>query len=160
MAKAKKGPPPGNIAQNRKARHDYHILDKFEAGLVLTGWEVKSARAGKVQLVDGHVFVKNGEAWLLGVHMTPLKEASTHVIADPVRTRKLLLHQREIDRIQGEIQSAGLTCVPLSMYWKSNRVKCEIALVRGKKQHDKRDSEKERDWNRQKQRIVREHTKQ
>lgn len=150
----------GTIALNKKARYDYHILDKYEAGIQLTGWEVKSLRAGKCQLVDAYVIFKNNEAWLLGALITPLNTASTHVIAEPTRTRKLLLHAKEIDRLQGKVNQAGHSCVPLALYWKGNHVKCEIALVQGKKEFDKRDAEKERDWNRQKQRVVRDHVKQ
>lgn len=149
----------GTIALNRKAKHEYHIFDRFEAGLVLTGWEVKSLRAGKCQLTDAYVIFKDGEAWLFGSHITPLTTASTHVIADPIRTRKLLLHAKEIARLMGSIGQDGYTCVPLAIYWKKNRVKCEVALVKGKKLHDKRETEKDRDWNRQKQRVIREHVK-
>ena len=158
-ASKKKTPSSGTIALNKKAKHEYHIETRFEAGMALTGWEVKSLRAGKVQLVDSYVLLKDGEAWLLGAHITPLTSASTHVVADPTRTRKLLLHKKEIDRIIGRVEQAGYTCVPLALYWKGNKVKCEIALVKGKKEYDKRATEKERDWNRQKQRIVREHNK-
>jgi len=158
-ASKKKTPSGGTIALNKKARHEYHIETRFEAGMALTGWEVKSLRAGKAQLVDSYVLLKDGEAWLLGAHITPLTSASTHVVADPTRTRKLLLHKREIDKITGKVNQAGYTCVPLALYWKGNKVKCEIALVKGKKEYDKRATEKERDWNRQKQRIVREHNK-
>ncbi|WP_369601269.1 SsrA-binding protein SmpB [Hahella sp. SMD15-11] len=157
MAKPKKTPGSNTIALNKKARHEFEILEKFEAGMVLTGWEVKSLRAGKCQLVDSYVLLKDGEAWLLGAHITPLKEVSTHVVADPTRTRKLLLHKREIERLMGKVAQQGLTVVPLALYWKNNRVKCEIALVRGKKEYDKRATEKERDWNRQKARLVREY---
>lgn len=150
---------PGTIVQNKKARHDYHIEEKFEAGLVLTGWEVKSLRAGKVQLTESYVLLKDGEAWLLGAHITPLNTASTHVIADPTRTRKLLLNKRELAKLFSTTTQKGYTCVPLALYWKKNRVKCEIALATGKKQHDKRATEKERDWGREKQRIMRHATK-
>ncbi len=159
MAKKKPKQHPGTIAQNKKARHDYHIETKFEAGLVLTGWEVKSLRAGKAQLTDSHVFLKNGEAWLLNAHISPLNTASTHVIAEPTRQRKMLLHKKEIAKIQAKMNQAGHTCVALALYWKGNKVKCEIALVKGKKEHDKRATEKDRDWNRQKARVVREHVK-
>ncbi len=160
MAGKKKPKQPSNtIAQNKRARHDYHIEEKFEAGLVLSGWEVKSLREGKAQLTDSHVFLKNGEAWLLNAHITPLKTASTHVIAEPTRQRKLLLHKKEIGKINGKMYQAGHTCVALGLYWKNNRVKCEIALVKGKKEYDKRATEKERDWNRQKARVVRDHVK-
>ena len=154
MAKKKAKPSGNTICQNKKARHEYSIDTKFEAGLSLTGWEVKSLREGRGQLVDSYVVLHNGEAWLVGAHFTPLKTASTHVIADPTRQRKLLLHRREIDRLIGAVQAKGFTCVALALYWKNDRVKCEIALAKGKKQHDKRDSEKERDWNRQKQRVL------
>ncbi len=160
MAKAKKNDSGSTIALNKKARHDYHIEERFEAGLVLTGWEVKSLRAGKCQLVDSYVQIHQGEAWLMGTHITPLKEASTHVVANPTRLRKLLLNRREINKLIGAVQQAGYSCVPLALYWKNNRVKCEIALVKGKKEFDKRETQKEREWGRQKQRIVREHTKQ
>ena len=154
MAKKQKT-SPGSIAQNKKARHDYHIEEKFEAGLVLSGWEVKSLRSGKVQLTESYVLLKDGEAWLLGAHITPLKTASTHVVADPTRTRKLLLNRRELGKLFASKEQKGHTCVPLALYWKKNLVKCEIALVTGKKQHDKRATEKERDWNREKQRTLR-----
>ncbi len=154
MAKKKAKPSGNTICQNKKARHEYSIDTKFEAGLSLTGWEVKSLREGRGQLVDSYVVLHNGEAWLVGAHFTPLKTASTHVVAEPTRQRKLLLHRREIDRLIGAVQAKGFTCVALSLYWKNDRVKCEIALAKGKKQHDKRDAEKERDWNRQKQRVL------
>jgi len=156
MSKKKPGTPSSTIALNKKAKHEYHIEERFEAGLSLLGWEVKSLRAGKAQLVDAYVLLKNGEAWLLGAHITPLSTASTHVIPDPTRTRKLLLHKKEIAKIVGKVNQAGFTCIPLALYWKKNKVKCEIALAKGKKQFDKRATEKERDWNRQKQRIMRE----
>ncbi|MEA3253279.1 MAG: SsrA-binding protein SmpB [Pseudomonadota bacterium] len=143
------------IALNKKARFEYHIEETFEAGLALAGWEVKSLRAGKAQLTDTYILVKNGEAWLLGSHFMPLNTTSTHVLADPTRTRKLLLHRKEIAKIFSRTQDKGHTCVPLKLYWKKNLVKCELALVTGKKQHDKRATEKERDWNRQKARIMR-----
>ena len=155
MAKKKKT-PDNVIAQNKRARHDYHIEDRFEAGLALAGWEVKSLRAGKGQLVDSYVYFKDGEAWLLGAHIEPLKSASSHVVADPTRTRKLLLNRKELGKIFGATQQKGYTCVALSLHWKKHLVKCEIGLAKGKKDHDKRSTEKERDWDRQKQRIVRE----
>ncbi|WP_110647832.1 SsrA-binding protein SmpB [Salinicola peritrichatus] len=155
----KKGNAPGNnvIAQNKKARFEYHIDETFEAGLALAGWEVKSLRAGKAQLTDTYILVKNGEAWLLGSHIMPLNTASTHVLADPTRTRKLLLHRKEIAKIFSRTQEKGHTCVPLKLYWKRNMVKCELALVRGKQLHDKRATQKERDWNREKARVMRDH---
>lgn len=144
----------GTIAQNRRARHDYFIEEKFEAGLALQGWEVKSLREGKAQLTDSYVIVQNGETYLLGARITPLQTVSTHFVADPARTRKLLLNQREIDRIAGAVQQKGYTCVALSLYWKGHLAKCEIGLAKGKASHDKRETVKERDWERQKQRIM------
>ncbi|WP_286236665.1 SsrA-binding protein SmpB [Neptuniibacter halophilus] len=154
MAKKKKAPSGNTICQNKKARHEYLIEDKFEAGLALTGWEVKSLREGRAQLVDSYVIIHNGEAWLVGAHFTPLKTACTHVVADPTRDRKLLLHRREIEKIIGATQAKGYTCVALSLYWKQSHVKCEIALAKGKKMHDKRAADKDRDWARQKQRVM------
>jgi SsrA-binding protein len=146
--------PNTTIALNRKARHDYFIEEQFEAGVVLEGWEVKSLRAGRIQLDQGYILLKNGAVWLFGALITPLQTASTHIQPDPQRSRKLLLHQREINKLIGQVERKGYTVVPLSLYWKHNRVKCEIGLAKGKKQHDKRASEKERDWNREKQRIL------
>jgi SsrA-binding protein len=145
----------GTIALNKKARHEYHIEEKFEAGLVLTGWEVKSMREGKCQLTDAYVLLKNGEAWLLGAHIQPLLSASTHVIAEPDRTRKLLLHKKEISKLIGKSNQTGHSCVPLAIYWKGNKIKCEIALVKGKTNYDKRAAEKDRDWSLEKQRVMR-----
>ena len=157
MATKKAKKAGGNvIALNKKARFEYHIEETFEAGLALAGWEVKSMRAGKAQLTDTYILVKDGEAWLLGSHIMPLNTASTHVVADPTRTRKLLLHRKEIARIFSRTQDKGHTCVPLKLYWKKNLIKCELALVTGKKLHDKRATEKARDWDRQKARIMRE----
>ncbi len=143
-----------NIASNRKAFHDYSIEDRFEAGLVLQGWEVKSLRAGHIQLDQGYILLKRGEAFLFGALITPLQTASTHITADPQRNRKLLLHQRELSKLVGYIERRGYTVVPLSLYWKHNQVKLEIGLAKGKQLHDKRASEKERDWQRQKQRLL------
>ena len=154
MAKQKKH-PQGTIALNKKALHDYFIEHKFEAGLVLFGWEVKSLRAGKAQLVDSYVLLKDGEAWLMGCHISPLKTASTHVIADPTRTRKLLLNKRELEKLFGSVQQKGYTAVALSLYWKQHLIKCEIALAKGKKDFDKRHTEKERDADREVQRAMR-----
>jgi len=154
MAKKKKAPGGNTICLNKRAKHEYSIDTKFEAGLSLTGWEVKSLREGRAQLVDSYVVLKHGEAWLVGAHITPLITASTHVIADPRRDRKLLLHKNEIDKLTGAVEAKGYTCVALALYWKNGRVKCEIALVKGKKLHDKRAAEKEKDWNRQKQRLM------
>jgi len=154
MAKQKKH-PTGTIAQNKKARHDYFIEHKFEAGLVLSGWEVKSLRAGKAHLTDSYVLLKDGEAWLFGSHITPLNTASTHVIADPIRTRKLLLNKRELERLEAAVAQKGYTCVAMSLYWSKHLIKCEIALGKGKKEFDKRDTVRERDSNRELQRTMR-----
>jgi SsrA-binding protein len=146
--------PTSTIAVNRKARHDYFIEDRFEAGLALEGWEVKSLRSGKAQLTESYVHVRDGEAWLLGAHVTPLKTASTHIHPDPTRTRKLLLHRHELDRLVGAVERKGYTLVPLNLHWSRGRAKLEIGLAKGKKQHDKRATTKERDWQRQKARIL------
>lgn len=158
MAKkdGKKGNSGGStIALNRKARHDFHIEERFEAGLVLEGWEVKSLRAGRANLSESYVLLRDGEAWLFGCRIEPLTSASTHVNADPVRSRKLLLHRKELGKVFGGVQKDGYTCIPLAMYWVRGRVKCEIGLAKGKQKFDKRATEKERDWNRQKQRLLR-----
>jgi SsrA-binding protein len=157
MAKAKEKSKDGNstIALNKRARHEYHLDDRFEAGLSLQGWEVKSLRAGRINLSEAYAIVKNGEILLFGASIPPLLSASTHVVADDRRTRKLLLHKQEIDKLIGAVERKGYTIVPTAMYWKHNRVKIEIALARGKQDHDKRDAEKERDWNREKQRTMR-----
>lgn len=143
------------IAENRKARHEYFIEERFEAGLSLTGWEVKALRAGRAQLAESHVAVRNGEAFLFGAHVTPLVSASTHVVTEPTRARKLLLHRAEIDRLVGAVERAGYTLVPLELYWKAGRAKLKVGLAKGKKQHDKRASEKDRDWQRDKARLLR-----
>ncbi|MCZ6517967.1 MAG: SsrA-binding protein SmpB [Gammaproteobacteria bacterium] len=142
------------IADNRKARHDYFIEEDFEAGLSLEGWEVKSLRAGRANIKESYALVKDGEAWLLGAHISPLVSASTHVNPDPVRTRKLLLHRRQIDRLTGAVERRGYTLVPLSLYWNRGKVKLKLGLAKGKKQHDKRAVEKDRDWQRQRQRLL------
>ncbi|HSW71450.1 MAG TPA: SsrA-binding protein SmpB [Gammaproteobacteria bacterium] len=142
------------IALNRKARHEYSIEERYEAGVVLEGWEVKSIRAGKVQLDQGYVILKNNETWLLGAQITPLQTASTHIHPDPQRTRKLLLNYHEINKLIGLVERRGYTLVPLAMYWKKNRVKLEIGLAKGKKLHDKRADEKKRDWARTKQQLL------
>jgi SsrA-binding protein len=143
------------IATNRRARHDYFIEQAFEAGLVLEGWEVKSLRAAHVQLSESYVLLKTGEAWLMGCHITPLKTASTHIHPDPTRTRKLLLNQRELNKLSGGAERAGYTLIPLRLYWKHNRAKLEIALAKGKKEYDKRATKKDQDWQREKQRLLR-----
>ena len=153
--KPKTGRP--TIAQNKRARFDYEIGERFEAGIALTGWEVKSLRAGKASLTDTYVLLKDGEAFLLGAHITPLNTASTHIIADPDRTRKLLLNKREIARLFSVTTQKGHTCIALALYWKGNKVKCEIALASGKKQFDKRATIKEREWNRDKGRVLKAH---
>ncbi len=154
MSNAKKKTSPGTIAKNRRASFDFALETRFECGIALEGWEVKSLRAGKAQLVDSYVLIKDGEAFLLGAQITPLNTASTHVIADPQRTRKLLLHKREIEQIAAATQQKGYACVATALYWKGNRVKCEIALAKGKKAHDKRATIKERDWQREKARVL------
>lgn len=141
------------IAKNRKGYHEYAIETHYEAGIVLLGWEIKSIRAGKLQLADSYVLLKKGEAWLIGTHISPLLTASTHVHTDPARTRKLLLHRKELDSLIGLTQRKGYTLIPLSVYWKHNHVKLDIGLAKGKKTHDKRDAEKDRDWAREKQRL-------
>jgi len=142
------------IAVNRKARHDYFIEDNIEAGLALEGWEVKSLRAGRGNLTESYAIVKNGELFLLGAHFSPLPSASTHVRADPTRTRKMLLNRREIDRLVGAVERKGYTLVPLSLYWQRGRAKLDLGLAKGKKQHDKRADDKDRDWQRQRARIM------
>jgi SsrA-binding protein len=157
MSKAKKTAksPSSTIALNKKARHEYHLEERFEAGLALEGWEVKSLRAGKIQLVESYVLLKDGEAYLFGALITPLNTASTHIHPDPTRTRKLLLHRDEIDRLIGAVERKGYSLVPTAMYWKNGRAKLEIALAKGKKEHDKRAAIKQRDWERDKQRLLR-----
>jgi SsrA-binding protein len=153
----KKESGPASIAQNKKARFDYFIEDRLEAGLALQGWEVKSMRAGKAQLTDSFVIFRDGEAWLLGSHVTPLNTVSTHVVAEPKRTRKLLMNRREIDRLIGLVERKGYTLIALELYWSKNRVKVSVGLAKGKKQHDKRDTEKDRDWKRDKARALKSH---
>lgn len=156
MASKKRKKPDGStrIAANRKARHDFFIEEDLEAGLVLEGWEVKALRAGRASLTEAYAILKDGEAFLLGAHISPLNSASTHVKADPIRTRKLLLNRRELDRLIGAVERKGYTLVPLSLYWQRGRAKLSLGLARGKKQHDKRATDKDRDWRRQKERIM------
>ena len=155
MSQAKKNrTAKSTIARNKKARHEFFVEETFEAGLALEGWEVKSLRAGRAQLTESYVHLRNGEAWLLGAHIAPLSTASTHVHADPTRTRKLLLHRHELDRLVGAVERKGYTLVPLNLYFSKGRVKLEIGLAKGKKQHDKRADQKERDWKRQQARIL------
>jgi len=143
------------IIVNKKAKHDYYIQDTFEAGVALQGWEVKALRLKKVQMTDSYVLTKDGEAFLLGVNITPLDTASTHVVADPGRTKKLLLHTRELSKIFAAVQQKGHACVATKLYWKGHLVKCQIALAKGKQDHDKRATVKDREWAVDKQRIVR-----
>ncbi len=145
------------IALNKRARHEYHLTEKFEAGIALQGWEVKSMRAGKAQLTDSYVLLKDGEAWLIGANITPLPTASTHFVTEPDRSRKLLLNHRELAKLFSAVQQKGHTCIATALYWKKHLVKCEICLAKGKATHDKRETEKKRDWDRQKQRLMREH---
>jgi SsrA-binding protein len=151
---AKKQDNSNTIAQNKKARFDYFIEERLEAGVALHGWEVKSLRAGKGQITDAFVALRDGEAWLLSSHITPLNTASTHVTAEPTRMRKLLLNRREIDRLTGLVERKGYTLVALELYWNKSRAKLAIGLAKGKKQHDKRDTEKDRDWQRDKARAL------
>jgi SsrA-binding protein len=144
-----------SIVENRKAYHDYFVEEKFEAGLALEGWEVKAIRAGRAQLKEAYVVVKNGEIVLLGAHVTPLPTASTHIRPDPTRTRKLLLHRPEINRLIGKVERAGYTLTPLNLHFTRGRIKIEIGLARGKKQYDKRATIKEREWKREQQRALR-----
>lgn len=144
-----------SIAQNKKAFHDYFIEERFEAGLALEGWEVKAIRAGRVQLKEAYVMVKGAEVFLIGAHISPLASASTHIHADPTRSRKLLLHAEEIRKLIGKVERAGYTLVPLDLHYTRGRIKIEIGLAKGKKQHDKRDAEKDKDWKREQQRIMR-----
>ena len=149
----------GTIALNKRARHEYHLEERFEAGLALQGWELKSIRAGRANIVEAYAVILEGELFLVGAQMTPLISASTHVVADAHRTRKLLLHKREIDQLIGRVQRDGYTLVPTALYWKANKVKAEIALAKGTQSHDKREASKERDWAREKQRLLRRHNK-
>lgn len=153
--KTKDGKGSATIALNKRARHEYHVDERFEAGLALQGWEVKSLRAGRINLGDAYALVKGGELFLFGASIPPLISASTHVVAEDRRTRKLLLHRAEIDKLIGAVERKGMTLVPLAMYWKDNRVKVEIGIARGKQAHDKRATEKEREWNIEKQRAMR-----
>jgi SsrA-binding protein len=143
------------IARNKKALHDYFIEDSFEAGMMLLGWEVKSMREKKVQLTDSYVILKDGEAWLIGCNITPLNTASTHVVCEPDRTRKLLLHRKELARLFSSVQQKGHTCVATKIYWKDHLIKCQVSLAKGKQEHDKRNVEKDREWAIEKQRTVR-----
>ena len=149
----------GTVALNKRARHEYHLEDRYEAGLSLQGWELKSIRAGRANIGESYAVVRNGELFLFGAQITPLISASTHVVAEERRTRKLLLHRNEIDTLVGRVQRDGYTLVPTALYWKGNRIKAELALAKGKQTHDKREASKERDWARDKQRAMRAHNK-
>ena len=157
-AKKKPEKAKAGIAENRKARFDYFIEDQFEAGLSLQGWEVKSLRAGRAQLKEAYVFIKDGEAFLYGAHISALPTASTHFVPDPVRTRKLLLNRAELENLAYAVDRKGYTIVPLELYWKQGRAKLRIGVAKGKQDHDKRDTEKDRDWHREKSRLMK-HTK-
>ena len=143
-----------SIVENRKALHDYFIEERYEAGLALAGWEVKAIRAGRAQLKEAYVILRNGEVYLIGAHITPLTAASTHVSADPTRTRKLLLHTEEIRQLIGKVERAGYTLVPLDLHYSGGRVKLNVGLARGKKQYDKRETEKKKEWQREQQRLI------
>ncbi|HET8818382.1 MAG TPA: SsrA-binding protein SmpB [Xanthomonadaceae bacterium] len=149
----------GTVALNKRARHEYHLEQRFEAGLALQGWELKSIRAGRANIGESYAVVRGGELFLFGAQITPLIQASTHVVADERRTRKLLLHRSEIDQLVGKVEREGYTLVPTALYWKGNKIKAELALAKGKQSHDKRDAERERDWNREKQRVLRHHNR-
>ena len=149
----------GTIALNKRARHEYNLEQKFEAGLALQGWELKAIRAGRANIGDAYAVPLNGELFLIGAQITPLISASTHDVANDRRTRKLLLHRHEIDTLLGRVQRDGFTLVPTELYWKGNKVQAELALAKGKQTHDKREASKERDWNREKQRVLRRHNK-
>jgi SsrA-binding protein len=142
------------ITENRKAKHEYHLESQFEAGLALEGWEVKSLRAGRAQIAESYVIIKNNEAWLIGAHISPLPTVSTHINPDPARSRKLLINRRELDRLIGASQRKGYTLVPLNLHWKKGLAKLELALGKGKKLHDKREAEKRKDWEREKARTI------
>jgi SsrA-binding protein len=144
-----------SIVENRKAFHDYFIEQRLEAGIALAGWEVKAIRAGRAQIKEAYVIVSNDEIFLIGCHISPLISASTHVVPDPTRTRKLLLHAGEISRLIGSVEQDGYTLVPLDLHYKNGRIKLEIGLAKGKKQYDKRQDEKEKDWRREQQRLLR-----
>ena len=152
--KKSKNPSENVIAVNRRARHDYFIDNTFEAGLALLGWEVKSMRDGRAQLAEAYVNLRKGEAWLVGAHFAPLSSASTHIKTDPTRARKLLLHRHELDRLTGAVERKGYALVPLKLHWHKGRAKLDVGLAKGKKQHDKRAAVKDRDWQRQKERIL------
>ncbi|MDM0017052.1 SsrA-binding protein SmpB [Variovorax saccharolyticus] len=154
MATKKKQDPSSRIADNKKAAYNYFFEERFEAGMVLEGWEVKSLREGKVQLTDGYVVIRDGELYVIGCQINPLRSASTHVTPDSVRTKKLLLHKEQIRRLIGKVEQKGYTLVPLNLHWKAGKVKCEIALAKGKAEHDKRDTIKDREGKREVERAM------
>jgi len=154
-----KGPAARTIALNKRSRHEYHLEERFEAGIALQGWELKAIRAGRANIGDGYAMIHHGEVFLHGTQITPLISASTHVVTNDRRSRKLLLHRAEIDKLVGRVERDGYTLVLTALYWKGNKVKAEIALAKGKKTHDKREAAKERDWSRDKQRLLRRHNK-
>ena len=147
------------IALNRGARHEYHLESRFEAGIALQGWELKSIRAGRLNMGDAYALIRSGEIYLFGAQITPLSQASTHVVADDRRTRKLLLHRHEIDKLIGKVERDGYTLIPTACYWKGNKVKLELALAKGKQSHDKRQASKDKDWQREKERTMRRHNR-
>ena len=155
MSKIKQSGGGRTIALNKRARHDYSIDERFEAGIALEGWEVKSLRAGKVQIVESYILLKDSEAFLFGALITPLRTASTHISPEPQRSRKLLLHRSELNRLVGAVERKGFALIPTALYWKNGKVKLELGIARGKKEHDKREVEKDRDWQRQKAQIMR-----
>ncbi|MDP3858952.1 MAG: SsrA-binding protein SmpB [Stagnimonas sp.] len=149
--------PERNIALNKRARYEYFIEDSYEAGLMLQGWEVKSLREGRAQITEAYVIIKNGEAWLIGAHITPLRQTCTHELTDSTRTRKLLLNKKELSTLVGKVERAGYTLAPLDLHWSNGRAKLQVGLAKGKKQHDKRETIKDRDWQREQGRIMRHH---
>ena len=157
--KPDKNKATGTIALNKRARHEYHLEQRYEAGIALQGWELKAIRAGRANITEAYAVIRHGELFLFGAQITPLIQASTHVVADDRRTRKLLLHKREIDVLIGKVERDGYTLVPTSLYWKGNKVKAGISLAKGKQTHDKRDAAKDRDWARDKQRVMRRHNR-
>lgn len=150
---------PKTIALNKSARHEYHLESRYEAGIALQGWEMKSIRAGRMNMGDAYAMIKGGEIFLFGAQITPLSQASTHVVTDDRRTRKLLMHRHEIDKLVGKVERDGYTLIPTAAYWKGNKIKLELALAKGKQDHDKRQTSKDRDWQREKQRTMRRHNK-
>ncbi|HZH42475.1 MAG TPA: SsrA-binding protein SmpB [Lysobacter sp.] len=154
-----KGGAGGTIALNKRARHEYHLEQRYEAGLALQGWELKAIRAGRANIGEAYALIRDGELFLFNAQITPLISASTHVVPEERRTRKLLLHRREIDNLIGRVQREGYTLIPTALYWKGNRIKAELALAKGKQEHDKRDASRDRDWAREKQRLMRRHNR-